>query len=290
MIVVPNLMLSWPQALVVGVVLLAAALALALVPVADPVWSRRARWTSPFAREAAVIALLYSAWQFAADWSINGVSGAIGRGRWIERTERRWHLVSEARLERPLLDHAWLGQSANVYYATMHFTGLFVLLLWMFLRHREHYARVRTATAVFTGLSLLIQLIPVAPPRLLGPPFVDIAQHYGLSVYQLSGFTADTLSAVPSVHVGWALIVGVAPVLYSSSRWRWSALLYPGATTYVVVATGNHWWFDAITAAALLAVVAGGQLLLRRGWAAHTSDPSAPVEVPVGDGVHVGSS
>ena len=150
----PNLMLSWSQALVVGVVLLILAAAWPWCPSArrGPAATRCARWTAPFARESAVIAFLYSAWQFAADWSINGTTGAMARARWIDRTERSWHLPSEADLERPLLAHAWLGQVANVYYATMHFTGLFVLLLWMFLRHREQYGRVRTATAIFTGL------------------------------------------------------------------------------------------------------------------------------------------
>ena len=260
----PDLMLSWSQALVVGVGLLLVAVLLAVAPVGDPVRARRARWAAPLAREAAVIAFLYSAWQFAAAWSISGTAGALARGRWIERTERRWHIVSEASVERPLLEHAWLGQAATVYYATMHFTGLFVLLLWMFLRHRRQYARVRTATALFTGLSLLIQLVPVAPPRLLGPPFVDVAAHYHLSVYQISAISADTLSAVPSVHVGWAVIVGVAPVLYSTSRWRWAALAYPTATIYVVVATGNHWWFDGAVAVVLLGTVAAVQALIIR--------------------------
>lgn len=285
----PNLMLSWSQALVVGIVLLLVAAVLAVLPIADPTGARLVRWTAPFAREAAVIAFLYSAWQFAADWSINGTAGAMVRAQWIDRTERTWHIVSEADLERPLLAHAWLGQVANVYYAIMHFTGLFILLLWMFLRHREQYGRVRTATAIFTGLSLLIQLIPVAPPRLLGPPFVDVAAHYHLSVYQINGLSTDSLSAMPSVHVGWAVIAGVAPVLYSSSRWRWAALAYPAATTYVVVSTGNHWWLDGAVAVALLAVIAAAQRVVRRAVNAHRSaaEPAPdkavqPADVPVG--------
>jgi PAP2 superfamily len=285
-------MLTWSQALVVGVVLLVLAGVLAAVPVGGAARNpatRYARWAAPFARESAVIAFLYSAWQFAADWSINGTTGAIARARWIDRTERSWHIPSEADLERPLLAHSWLGQGANVYYATMHFTGLFVLLLWMFLRHREQYGRVRTATAIFTGLALLIQLVPVAPPRLVGGPFVDVAAHYHLSVYQISGISADSLSAMPSVHVGWAVIAGVAPVLYSSSRWRWAALAYPAATMYVVVATGNHWWLDGAVAIALLAVVAAARALVLRAAHAHrgpaepaSASPPRPADVAVG--------
>jgi hypothetical protein len=280
----PNLMLTWSQAFVVGIVLLLLAGALAVVPVGEvarhPAF-RLVRWAAGFAREAAVIAFLYSAWQYASAWSINGTAGAMVRARWIDRIERRWHIVSEADLERPLLTHAWLGQVANVYYATMHFTGLFVLLLWLFLRHREQYGRVRTATAIFTGLALLVQLIPVAPPRLIGPPFVDVAAHYHLSVYQISGLTTDSLSAMPSVHVGWAVIVGVAPVLYSPSRWRWLALAYPTATIYVVVATGNHWWADGAVAIVLLVVIAAAQATVRRAFAAHRPRPAVAAPVPL---------
>lgn len=285
----PNLMLSWSQALVVGVVLLVLAGVLAVVPVGDSAWKRPIRWTAPFARESAVIAFLYSAWQFAAAWSINGTAGAVVRAQWIDRIERQWHIVSEADLERPLLTHAWLGQVANVYYAIMHFTGLFIALLWLFLRHREHYGRVRTATAIFTGVSLLIQLIPVAPPRLLGPPFVDVAARYHLSVYEISGLSTDSLSAMPSVHVGWAVIAGVAPVLYSSSRWRWAALAYPAATIYVVVATGNHWWLDGAVSIAMLVVIAAAQALVRRAMHGHRAavpldrdDAREPAEAALG--------
>ena len=285
----PNLMLTWPQAVVVGVLLAAVALALRLVPVTDPRWERRTHWTAPFAGEAAVIAFLYAGWQYAGDFSANGITGAFARARWINRTERHLQMLSEARLEHPLLDHAWLGRSANVYYATMHFTGLFVLLLWLFWRHRDKYGRVRTTIAVFTGVSLLIQLIPVAPPRLLpGGGFADVAAHYGQSVYYVSALSADTLSAVPSVHVGWAVIVGVAPVLYGRGRWRWSALGYPVLTTYVVVATGNHWWFDGAVAIALLAAVVSVEYALAR--AVHGRRQSVVESVSARPAVPVGTS
>ena len=79
---------------------------------------------------------------------------------------------------------------------------------------------------LFTGLSLLVQLIPVAPPRMLpADQMVDTAVMYGQSVYgSVAGFRADQLSAMPSVHIGWALLVAVVVVQVSRSRWRWLAL------------------------------------------------------------------
>ena len=84
---------------------------------------------------------------------------------------------------------------------------------------------VRATVALFAGVSLLIQLIPVAPPRLLpGTGLVDTAARYrqGGSVGAAAS-DADEFSAMPSVHVGWALIVAIAVITASRSRWRWLA-------------------------------------------------------------------
>ena len=94
---------------------------------------------------------------------------------------------------------------------------------------------------------------------------VDTAVKYGQSVYSWhGGFNADELSAMPSVHVGWALIVALAVITVSRSRWRWLAAGYPLLTLLVVVVTANHFWLDGIVAAALVAMIIAGQRLARR--------------------------
>jgi hypothetical protein len=145
----------------------------------------------------------------------------------------------------------------NVYYATMHFAALFVLLLWTFLRHRDRYAYWRTTIVLLTASCLLVQLLPVAPPRLLPEfGFVDTAAQYGQSVYAaLSAVGPDQLSAMPSVHVGWAVLVAIAAWTLTTSRWRWLGVGHAIATVFVVVATANHFWLDGIVASALLGFV-----------------------------------
>ena len=100
---------------------------------------------------------------------------------------------------------------------------------------------------MFTGASLLIQLIPVAPPRLLPMTgMVDTAVQYGQSVYAWSGgFDADEFSAMPSVHVGWAIIVAIAVITVSRRRWRWLAAAYPVLTLLLAgfITTGVVVWF-----------------------------------------------
>jgi MFS superfamily sulfate permease-like transporter len=85
---------------------------------------------------------------------------------------------------------------------------------------------------------------------------VDTAVQYGQSVYAWSGgFNADEFSAMPSVHVGWAVIVAIAVITVSRSRWRWLAAAYPVLTLLVVVVTANHFWLDGIAAGFLVALV-----------------------------------
>jgi hypothetical protein len=90
---------------------------------------------------------------------------------------------------------------------------------------------------------------------------------------------------MPSVHVGWAVLIGVAVVLISPSPWRWIFLLHPVLTVLVVTATANHWWADGIVAAALVVVVAAAQWLYSRRpqWAATPSVEPVPADLVAAD-------
>ena len=144
---------------------------------------------------------------------------------------------------------------------------LIAMLIWLFAWHRDGYPGVRNAMAASTAICLLISFVPVAPPRLLpGAGIVDLAARYGQSVYSAVGSSAgtDQLSAMPSVHVAWSVLVAWAVITRARSRWRWLILLHPAVTVFVVVATGNHYWADGIVAAAIDAAVIWLLTLLAR--------------------------
>jgi hypothetical protein len=232
----------------------------------------------PFVREAATIAVLYSLWQLVGTLSLIGTNGAYARGRWIVRFQDDLHIERESTVQSWVLPHPVLAQLCNLYYAGLHFFGLFAMLIWLFARHRDHYARARLSVIVLTAACLLVQLLPVAPPRLVPQAgVVDVAQRYGQSVYGSMGAGVDQLSAMPSVHVGWAILIAMVIIRVSRSPWRWLATVYPAATTFVVIATGNHFWLDGIVAAALLLVgevaISGIERLRRRRSALQWSDP-----------------
>jgi PAP2 superfamily len=265
---VPNLELSWQQAGVVTCCLAAVAVALRL--------ARRPRrprlaGVATFTQESALVFGLFTLWQFAGSFSVMGPGGALARGRWIWRLERDLRMPSETSVQRLFLPHPLIVQAFNLYYDVLHFPVLIACLIWLFIWHRDVYLRRRTTLAALTGACLLVQLIPVAPPRMLpGTGMVDTAVLYHQSVYQqTAGFNPDQLGAMPSVHVGWAILVAIMVISAAKSRWRWLAVLYPVATTLAVVVTANHYWMDGIVAALILLGVLFVQPRLERLVADH---------------------
>ena len=266
-------MLSWQQAALLAAGLFVAGLLLVRLvragaqPGQSP--GRATRWAAhigPFAREAGVVTALYALWQLAGNLAVGGLGQAMAHAWWIWHTERSLGLPSELAVQRLVLPHPLLSQIANLYYATMHFGVLIAMLIWLFVRHREAYPAVRNAMAASTATCLLVSFIPVAPPRMLTSlGFVDLAARYGESVYGVAGANvgADQLSAMPSVHVCWSVLVAWAVITASTSRWRWLILAHPIVTVFVVVGTGNHYWADGIVSIAIVAVVLATQALLR---------------------------
>ena len=239
---------------------------------------RRVRAVAAFARETAVIGFLYGLWQVAGAIATTGTAGAYDRARWIERFERTLPLPSERSVQHVILGHRLVVGFLDYYYAAMHLSTMLMFLVWLFCRHRERYRPVRQVMAWTTLGCLVVQLIPVAPPRML-PGIVDTALLYHESVYS-NGLPIDQLSAMPSVHVAWAVLIGFYVWRSSPSRWRYLGPAHSVLMIFVVVATGNHWWLDGIVAVAILSICAwavfavrvAGRLVLRR-WTWYRRPP-----------------
>jgi hypothetical protein len=231
------------------------------------------------ATEFAIIAGLYSVWRVARKLPLAQDEGAVDRAYQIVDLERTLHLPTELSLQHWFLEHDALARFANTYYATLHVPMLLGFLVWLFVRHREHFARWRNALAILTAFCLVIRFIRVAPPRFLGDlGYVDLSTRYGMNIYGPVGTgVSDQFAAMPSIHVGWAAVVSFGIVAASTSPWRWLALLHVVVTFVVVSATGNHWWMDGIVAVALLGVALRIDTVVRRRRAARAGADSAAV-------------
>jgi PAP2 superfamily len=291
-----NLMLGWQPAALTAGGLAAVALPDRLYrlthwPAAVRQWPimlrRRVSVASGVAWETALLFGLYALWQLAGWLAHASVARAVPRGRSIWHVERVLGLPIETAVQRAVLPHPLLVQVADLYYDILHFPVLIACLIWLYFWHREHYRKMRTLLVIVTGASLIIQLfLPVAPPRLIGGTgLVDTAMVYHQSVYGSFGLDAAQMSAMPSVHVAWAMIVAIAVITTLRSRWRWLATGYPVLTTLVVVVTANHYWLDCAVAAGLVAVAAAVRGAVARGWDAATARPEpSPVGLSAGPG------
>ena len=254
-----NLTLTWQTSGGASAVLFAAAYA-----------AKRVRRPSlgGFLREAGTLLALFTLWQLVGHLSVMSTDHALDRASWIHRTELDLGLPDEAAWQRAVTPYPVLVRAANYYYASMHFAVMIAVLLWVFVRHRARYAWVRTTVVVTTAVCLLIQFIPVAPPRMLpGNGFVDVAAEYGQSVYggAVGGVVvADQLSAMPSVHVAWCVLVAVAVIAVSRSGWRWLVVLHPLLTVWVVVVTANHFWADGLVGVLILLLAYAAQRVARQ--------------------------
>lgn len=234
-----------------------------------PRWPRRAAVAARFLGEAALVVALYSAWQWVGGVSRRATAGAVAHGEGVLDVEHALGLPSEHTVQGWLLPHPLLTQAANLYYATAHFGAMIAVLAWVFTAHRRSYGPLRTITALATAACFAVSLIRVAPPRLLPHAgFTDTAAQYGQSVYAAAGaLSPDEVSAMPSVHVAWALIVAAAVWRLGGRRWRWLGPAHAVLTVAVVVATANHYWLDGIVAAAIVAAAAGVTAAGRRAVA-----------------------
>jgi hypothetical protein len=254
---------------------------LVLCACASRVSGRRARFVTAASFEVAVVCALFALWQVANSLTRGHTTGGKQRGVWLWHAERVIRMPSEKSVQDLIINHAWIVRASNYYYATAHLTLMVVFLVWLWLQHRDRYPIVRNTIAAFTAMSLLIQMIAVAPPRLIGGTgLADTAQLYGQSVYDAFGSLADQYAAMPSIHVGWAVLISIAIVVCSPSRWRWLGLLHGMLTIFVVVATANHYWFDGLAAVALLVpayLIARGIERVQRRWV--SDEPLSDLEL-----------
>jgi hypothetical protein len=249
----------WHQLLEGDVVL---ALALVLLPLALGCWLARRSGRAPFGRHTERIGGF--AWNIGA---LLGLEQAYELGRAQVPTNRdvaflhsysvldlewRHGLFVEARIERFFLHWTAVMNTVDVFYAVGHAAGTIGILVWLYAKRREQYAVIRNLFMVATGLALVVfTLYPTAPPRMFpNYGFADPAELTHLVAAggaQLSSYTYDPYAAMPSLHVTYAIIVGIALIVAERGRvWKVLGVVYPLAMAATVIISANHWILDVV--------------------------------------------
>ncbi|MFD7894850.1 phosphatase PAP2 family protein [Streptomyces sp. NPDC059568] len=214
----------------------------------------------PLVRELLLVAGLFLVYKFGRQAATGHTAEAFRNAHRVWDWERTLRLPDEGTVQSVLLHGGTLVQWANTYYTVVHFPATLLFLCWLYWRSPGHYVWARRVLATLTGAALVLHvLMPLAPPRLLtATGLVDTGRVYGPTAYSAAPATdsmANQFAAMPSLHVGWAVMVAVGLIAATRSRWRWLWLVHPLTTLFVVIGTANHYWLDAVVAVALLTVV-----------------------------------
>jgi hypothetical protein len=224
-------------------------------------------------------------------------------GLWFEPALQQWYLDLPAQ--------GWI-RGWNIFYGTAHFIVTIGVLVVAFRRAPDRYPFIRNTLAATTALAIIgFAAFTLMPPRLLdvdspygacrgqgedchGFGIVDTLDVYG-GLWQFgSGGMAQVsnqYAAMPSLHIGWSTWCALTMVLVARrGRKRWLWFLYPAATFFCILVTGNHYWLDAffglvVLAAGTLIAIGIERIVYRRAGAAPPEDlPPNPFHADQGAG------
>ena len=187
-------------------------------------------------------------------------AAAFEHARDIVSLERSLHVFVESDLQSWAVSTGWVESVASWMYLNTHFVVTTCTLAFIYLFRNEHFYFVRNMFMVAMGLALVGYLVfPTAPPRMLPEfGFADsVADFTGVSSDASVNALYNPYAAVPSMHVGFALMLAVPMIRIARHRWvkaLW--VVYAPVVAMVVVVTANHWVFDAATGALTAAVSA----------------------------------
>jgi hypothetical protein len=150
-------------------------------------------------------------------------------------------------------------------YLTLHLSVTAALLLWLHQRRPDAYARIRTTLLLASAIALVVFVsFPTAPPRLAAIGLADTvsSRHIDLNKGLISSLY-NPFAAVPSLHMGYALVVGATLARHARSR----LVRVVGAATRCLFARDrrDRETTSSLTAAAGTLVVAAAYLLAITG-------------------------
>jgi hypothetical protein len=187
---------------------------------------------------------------------LTGVDWGLARrnARRVHDLEHSLHLGWEHPLQRVFLQQPDLVQVLNLlYFGHFLFTALF--FFWLYRRSRPGFALFRDGFLAAVALAAAVHwAFPAAPPRLAGIGIADtLRQLSGIDIGSPGSVSAtDPVAALPSLHAGFALGVGIGLVRHGGWRARLLGCLYPLAVVLTIVVTGNHFLLDALAGGAVV--------------------------------------
>jgi hypothetical protein len=245
-----------------------------------------ARFSKRDLLEAAIVAVAFLLYFGVRGAVVDRPETAYWNARDIIDAQRSLGFFWEDEMNAWISDKHSLAQVMNIVYFYLHFPLIIAFGIWMYYFRRDRYTLSRDAFLASGAIALVIYwLYPVAPPRELPElaqqfdpnaplyigSFFDTMQEYLGYAYDTQSTRAfvNPYAAMPSLHFGWDLLLGMA-IMYAfwGTRWVWVALpiaiALPLSQVFSITLTANHFFLDAVAGGVVaLAGVAVAVLLSR---------------------------
>jgi hypothetical protein len=232
--------------------------------------------------ELALWAGLYGAYLVLRNVSMASPNEAFANASAVVDLERATGIFHEVTVQHTLSVVFGLERFFDLYYMVGFGPVIFGMLVWLGLRHRDAYRELRTWLLLSIAIaSLSYLLLPTAPPRLVeGLGIADTVGLAGHDSGSFAGIKFNPYAAMPSMHVGWSLLIGLIGFRVARHpALRALFVLHPLVMAVTVTATGNHYFLDSIVGI-LVAVSAVAALRLPRPRLGSLAPQSALVTVP----------
>lgn len=184
--------------------------------------------------------------------------------------EHRLHVDVERGLQTLVLERPLLVTAANTVYVWGFWSLVALALLVLFIFDRQRFRWYRNALFLSGAVGLAVfAAFPVAPPRMLDG-FVDTLREFSdsSSIAHPGSFTNE-YAAMPSFHVGWLVLAGVATMPLIRRRALRPLALAPAVLmALTVMVTANHYLLDALAGGviALCGLAAARRLPVVSAW------------------------
>jgi hypothetical protein len=223
-------------------------------------------------KQTAIVLVAIGVYEAARSFIEPNWAVAVANAERIAELERGLSFAWEQSLQRAFLGVPELIEAMNLFYFVGHFVLTGIFFLWLYRSSREGFRSFRNGFMAATAIAVLIHWqFPTAPPRVVSDLGVmdtlRVFSNIDIGSPHASAFS-NPVAAVPSLHAGWAVGVGVGIVRFARRRsLQVLGVLYPVAVLLTIVVTGNHFIFDALAGIAVLALgfmVAGIPKIRRR--------------------------
>jgi membrane-associated phospholipid phosphatase len=231
--------------------------------------------------QAGLVLLLVCVYFGVRGLTVGSTEDAVDHAHDIMALEQHLVIDVEEALQAPASRSETVVTIANWVYIWGHWPIIIITMLWLLRWHSDVFRRLRDAMMLSGAIGMVVYATyPVAPPRLADLNLIDTVTENSRAyrVLQPPAFV-NQYAAMPSLHAGWDLLVGISIVTVASTvALRVIGYALPTLMAVAVVLTANHYVVDVVAGVVLVLIAHAAALALERRR--HRRRPRL-VEVPV---------